>query len=67
MIAIIGRERIIKAREDGYAAGLRGDDPRTCPYDKITIEWLEWQKFHDFAAAVVKHDRTRDTRRCTGF
>lgn len=31
---------------DGYHAGLRGDDPRLCPHDKMTKEWREWQMWH---------------------
>lgn len=30
--------------EEGYRAGLCGDDPRTCPYEKLTKEWQEWNR-----------------------
>lgn len=32
--------------EGGYHAGLRGDDPRTCPYEKMTKEYNRWQFAH---------------------
>ncbi len=32
--------------QDGFFAGIRGDDPRLCPYPKMTAEWLTWQKWH---------------------
>lgn len=50
--------------EAGWQAGLRGDDPRTCPYEPMTREWREWQLFHGWAvelwAALVRGriDRT---------
>jgi ribosome modulation factor len=39
--------------EDGYQAGIRGDDPRTCPYDKMTYEWNEWQRAHRIGTSIV--------------
>jgi len=30
--------------EMGWQAGWRGDDPRACPYEKMTREWNEWQR-----------------------
>lgn len=31
---------------DGYESGLRGEDPRLCPHEKMTREWDEWQRGH---------------------
>jgi hypothetical protein len=35
-----------KPWEQGWISGLIGEDPRLCPYDKMTKEWYEWQSFH---------------------
>lgn len=32
--------------ELGWMAGLMGDDPRLCPFEKMTKEWSEWQSAH---------------------
>lgn len=29
---------------EGWFGGLRGADPRECPYDKMTREWNAWQR-----------------------
>lgn len=29
---------------EGWYAGLEGIDPRLCPYDKLTIEWKDWNR-----------------------
>jgi hypothetical protein len=34
--------------ELGFIAGLRGVDPRLCPFEKLTAEWREWQRFRGF-------------------
>ncbi len=39
---------------DGYHAGLRGDDPRTCPHEKLTKEWREWQMWHGWGAEIYR-------------
>lgn len=31
---------------EGLVAGLRGEDPRSCPYAKMTAEWNRWQSGH---------------------
>lgn len=36
----------------GWKAGLRGADPRECPYDKMTVEWREWQSWHRYAVEM---------------
>ena len=41
--------------ELGWQAGWRGDDPRTCPYEKMTREWNEWQR----ALSIVASCRNR--------
>jgi len=38
---------------EGYHAGIRGDDPRTCPYEKLSAEWKEWQTWHGWGAQVA--------------
>lgn len=37
----------------GWAAGLAGEDPRLCPFDKMTKEWREWQSSHAKATAYM--------------
>ncbi len=32
--------------EQGWMAGLRGKDPRECPYPPMTVEAREWLSFH---------------------
>ena len=38
--------------ELGYKAGLAGDDPRLCPFEKMTTEWREWQRWHCYGLKV---------------
>ena len=33
----------------GWWAGLRGADPRECPFDKMTTEYNDWQRAHGLA------------------
>lgn len=46
----------------GWIAGLHGDDPRTCPHEKLTHEWRVWQRWHGFgveyatAAGMFEHE-----------
>lgn len=40
--------------ELGWVAGLTGEDPRLCPFEKTTAEWREWQSFHGKAAEYVR-------------
>ena len=40
--------------EEGYKAGLRGDDPRLCPYEKMTKEWHRWQFAHRIGCTYVE-------------
>ena len=37
----------------GWEAGLRGDDPRLCPFEKMTREYYEWQRWHAFGIAFA--------------
>lgn len=37
---------------DGYHAGIRGDDPRLCPYEKMSAEWKEWQMWHGWGTEI---------------
>lgn len=36
----------MQAFEAGWAAGLRGDDPRSCPFEKLSREWHDWHRAH---------------------
>jgi hypothetical protein len=40
--------------ELGWVAGLTGEDPRLCPFEKMTAEWREWQSFHGKAVEYVR-------------
>lgn len=40
--------------ELGWVAGLTCEDPRLCPFDKMTAEWREWQSFHGKAVEYVR-------------
>lgn len=40
--------------ELGWVAGLIGEDPRLCPFEKTTAEWREWQSFHGKAVEYVR-------------
>lgn len=42
--------------EEGYKAGLRGDDPRLCPYEKMTKEWNRWQFAHRIGCEYSETD-----------
>ena len=39
--------------EAGFYSGLSGDDPRMCPFDKMTREWQEWQRWHGFGIEML--------------
>lgn len=41
--------------ELGWKAGLAGDDPRLCPFDKLTAEWYEWQSWRTFACGLLEN------------
>lgn len=36
------------AFEYGFIAGLDREDPRSCPFGRMTKEWAEWQRWHGF-------------------
>lgn len=40
----------------GVAAGLRGDDPRSCPWNKMTAAWNEWQRGQTWGIAARSSD-----------
>jgi ribosome modulation factor len=44
----------VKPWEEGWLAGLAGDDPRVCPYPAMTREWCDWQKFHGWAVTLLR-------------
>lgn len=35
--------------EVGWEAGIRGEDPRCNPFDRLTSEWREWNLWHGWA------------------
>jgi ribosome modulation factor len=37
---------LIQAYELGYHAGVNGEDPRLCPFPKMTVEWKSWNQAH---------------------
>jgi ribosome modulation factor len=39
---------------DGYAAGLCGEDPRSCPYDKMTKERNEWERGQSIGVDLMR-------------
>jgi hypothetical protein len=43
----------MEAFELGWKAGLKGLDPRLCPFPKMTLEWKEWQSFHEKATKLI--------------
>lgn len=45
----VSLEPIMQAFETGWAAGLRGDDPRSCPFEKLSWEWHDWHRAHMLA------------------
>lgn len=44
---------VLEAREQGYAAGIQGLDPRCNPYNKLTKEWKAWNTFHGFGVTLI--------------
>ena len=38
----------------GWIAGLAGEDPRMCPFEKMTAEWREWQSAHGKATEYAR-------------
>jgi hypothetical protein len=40
--------------EAGLGAGSRGDDPRSCPHDKMTLEFGEWQRGHRLGVDLLR-------------
>jgi ribosome modulation factor len=47
----------LKPMLDGWNAGLRGTDPRLCPYEQNTAERREWQTWHARAAQCLSPNR----------
>jgi ribosome modulation factor len=41
----------------GYEAGLRGVDPRSCPYEKLSLQWQSWQRGHALGAVYLQYYR----------
>lgn len=42
----------MEAFEAGWAAGLRGEDPRLCPFEKLSREWHDWHRAHILAVTT---------------
>jgi ribosome modulation factor len=40
------------AYELGYHSGVNGEDPRVCPYPKMTLEWKSWNEAQRHGANV---------------
>jgi ribosome modulation factor len=49
-------ESVRRARVEGYEYGKRGQDPRLCPYDKLSEEWNVWQRWHTFGTFIRSGD-----------
>lgn len=44
---------LIQAYELGYRSGIEGEDPRVCPFPKMTVEWKAWNEAHRHGANVA--------------
>lgn len=53
--------------ELGWAAGLAGEDPRLCPFDKMTKECREWQSAHGKATDYVRFAAQPGYTQYTGY
>lgn len=42
-----------KPRELGIKAGMAGEDPRSCPYPKMTIERYVWERWHGWGVEIA--------------
>jgi hypothetical protein len=40
--------------ERGFMSGLRGEDPRVCPFEKMSAEWNEWQRWHGHGVELYR-------------
>jgi ribosome modulation factor len=50
-------------RERGLRAGIAGEDPRICPYEKMTREWNEWQRWHGYGLTLATSGSRPDASR----
>jgi ribosome modulation factor len=50
---------LIAAYELGYHSGINGEDPRLCPFPKMTVEWKVWNEAQkrgaDIAREALRH------------
>ena len=46
--------------ELGWRAGLRGVDPRMCPYPKMSLERKRWRSCHRMATIYAKAHTERE-------
>lgn len=44
---------LIVAYELGYHSGVNGEDPRLCPFPKMTVEWKAWNEAQRHGANVA--------------
>lgn len=44
---------------EGVEAGKRGDDPRACPYEKMTREHREWHRGQSWGVRLVTDDSAK--------
>ena len=49
---------LIVAYELGYHSGLNGEDPRLCPFPKMTDEWKAWHEAQRHGADVGANARS---------
>lgn len=46
-------DKMLEARERGYAAGIQGVGTRACPYNKLTAESKEWHLWHAMGVELI--------------
>lgn len=49
-----GGEEIGEVYLKGYESGLRGEDPRICPYEKMTLEYRTWHQGQCMGVALAR-------------
>lgn len=47
---------------EGVEAGIRGDDPRSCPHEKMTREHDEWDRGQRWGVGLMEIDSGADRR-----
>jgi len=54
----------IQAYEMGYYSGVNGEDPRVCPFPKMTAEWKAWNEAQAHGAEMHRY-ATRWAEKCS--